>query len=32
MILKQYNRNKALAYAEKWAGARNPIFYNYEYN
>ena len=31
MILKQYNRNKAKDYAEKWAGARNPIFYNYEY-
>ena len=31
MILKQYNRNKAKDYAEKWAGLRNPSFYNYEY-
>ena len=31
MKTKQYNRNKAVTYAEKWAGARNPNYYNYEY-
>ena len=31
MKVKQYNRDKALVYAEEWAGLRNPSFYNYEY-
>ena len=31
MQVKQYNREKAFLYAEKWANSRNPNYYNYEY-
>lgn len=28
--IKEYNREKARAYAEKWAYARNPAYYNFD--
>lgn len=31
MQVKQYNREKAIGYAKKWANSRNPDYYNYEY-
>lgn len=27
----KYNREKAVAYAKKWALSRNPAYYNYDY-
>ena len=30
LVTAQYNRNRALEYAEKWAFQRNPLFINYE--
>lgn len=29
LIIKEYNRNNALLYAQKWALGRNPLFFNY---
>jgi len=30
MVIRPYNREKALHYAHKWAYARNPSYYNFE--
>lgn len=30
MQIKDYNRDKAIVYAQKWAYLRNPKFYNYD--
>ena len=30
MKIKKYNREKAVAYAKKWAYSRNPKYYNYD--
>lgn len=30
MQIKQYDRQKALEYAKKWAYSRNPAYYNYD--
>ena len=30
MIIKNYNRNDAVAYAKKWAYLRNPKYYNFD--
>ena len=30
IIIKEYNRERARAYAERWATDRNPLFANYE--
>ncbi len=30
MQIKDYDRNKAIMYAQKWAYLRNPKFYNYD--
>lgn len=29
LLTKEYNRNQAVAYARKWAFARNPVFYDF---
>ena len=29
LVIKQYDRGRAAAYAEKWALSRNPLFYDY---
>ena len=31
MQTKQYNREKAIEYAKRWANSRNPDYYNYEF-
>ena len=30
MMVKEYNRNKAIEYARKWAYKRNPKYYNFD--
>lgn len=30
MIIREYNRQKAVEYAEKWAYRRNPKYYNFD--
>lgn len=30
MIIRQYNRDKVVEYAKRWAFDRNPAYYNYE--
>lgn len=30
MRIKEYNREEAVAYAKKWAYARNPAYYNFD--
>lgn len=31
MRIKEYNRDKAVEYAKKWAYKRNPSYYNFDY-